>query len=125
MNSVDLSLMVLEEITLASIPVAFLKHEPEELVIRDVPEFYDSFDELDYLRYSCLTLPSGRPVTLIRHRGAQVSGTEICVAADNSDPAETVVEALKQIGLTMQDLSWIHPEYEDSVRDLSNGLKKS
>jgi hypothetical protein len=118
MNLVDSSFKALEEITLADNPIALLRLEPEELTVKNALEFYESFDDLDYLRYSCLTLPSECPVTLVRHRGAPVPGTEICVATNNSDAAETVVEALKQLGLALQDLSWIHPEYEDSVKSL-------
>jgi hypothetical protein len=124
MNSVDSSLKALEEITVADSPIALSRLEPDELAVKGAPKFRESFDDLDYLKYSCLTLPSERPVALVRHRGASVSGTKICIAENNLDAAETVVEALKQLGLSIQDLSWIHPEYEDSVRHLTNGLKK-
>jgi hypothetical protein len=96
--------------------IAVLRQEPSELEARGSLKFYRGYDDLDYLVFSVLSLPSKRRVALIRHQHAPNSGTEICVVPNEPAVIETLVETIRFLNVSTQDISWIHPQYE---RELS------
>jgi hypothetical protein len=106
----------LSEITPALNSVGLINKEPPELELKGAPSFEKSFDDLDYLEYSLVSLPSKKLVTLVRHQGAPTVGTELCVALDDHEIAQTIVEVLGKLSLSIQDLSWIHPDYEPEIK---------
>jgi hypothetical protein len=121
----------LGEATIATMPVAVLRMEPDELTSKGVLSFREGFDDLDYLVFATLLLPSGREVTLVRHANAPSPGTEVCVVPDekviasspravaHQESALTILETVKTLNLTVADLSWIHPDYANVVMDNS------
>lgn len=97
--------------------VAIIRPEPNEIKGLEGLEFRDSFDDLDYLIFATLPLPSGDRVALVRHQNSPTPGTEICVRHDPSNIKATIQEALTEMNLTAEDLTWIHPELETADRE--------
>lgn len=108
------ALINLREVTIASRPVAVLQLEPAELKARGHLIFSEGYDDLDYLVFSMTVLLSGQDITLVRHKNHPGSGTEIWVTLDNETVVETLMEFLARLGLTAEDLSWIHPDYANN-----------
>jgi uncharacterized protein YjbI with pentapeptide repeats len=92
--------------------VAMIRQEPADISKLNDLEFQDSYDDLDYLTFAILALPSGNKVALVRHQHSPEPGIEICVSHDRQNIAEVIEETLKTIDLTPDDLTWVHPEYE-------------
>ena len=97
--------------------VAMLRQEPAEISRVHQLEFRPSFDDLDYLFFATLSLPSGDRLGLVRRDNSPVSGTEICVRQDLKNIPAVLQQAMAEMNLTFDDLTWIHPEYERQVRD--------
>jgi hypothetical protein len=116
-------LIDLGEATFATMPVAVLQFEPNELTKIRFLKFREGFDDLDYLVFATLFLPSGCEVTLVCHTNAPSPGTEVCVVpeekviAPHQESALTIIETLKTLHLTVANLSWIHPDYASAVMD--------
>jgi hypothetical protein len=102
-------LVELGEVTSAVMPVAVLRLTPTELAARTSLKFQDGFDDLDYLVFSKLQLPSGKPATLVCHQNSPNPGTEICVISEIPDPDESLAEVIAHLQLSTSELSWVHP----------------
>ena len=96
--------------------VAIVNREPAEIATAKKLEFRPSFDDLDYLVFATLSLASGDRLGLIRRENSPSPGTEICVGHDQSNTAAVLKEALLEMNLAVDDLTWIHPEYEQQLR---------
>ena len=92
--------------------VAIIRQEPSDIIASQQLKFIKSFDDLDYLTYAVLSLPSGNRVGLVRHKNSPSPGTEICVSHNHPNTSAVLKEALVEMNLTSNDLSWIHPEYQ-------------
>ncbi len=92
--------------------VAIIRQEPAEITRLNKLEFRQSFDDLDYLVFATLSLPSGNKVALVRHENSPSSGTEICVKYNQPNTAAILQEALTEMNLTLKELTWIHPELQ-------------
>ena len=91
-------------------PVAILALEPSEIEQRYHIKFYDSFDNLDYLKVAVLDMCSGVRVALKRHRGTPGPGTDISVSANRIHDYEPVVsEVVDALGLHPDDVLWSRP----------------
>lgn len=97
--------------------VAMIRQEPAEIQATNKLEFCPSFDDLDYLVFATLSLPSGDRLGLIRRDNSPSAGTEICVRQDLKNIPAVLQQAMAEMNLTIDDLTWIHPEYERQVRD--------
>jgi hypothetical protein len=95
--------------------VAMIRQEPSEISGLSNLEFKESYDNLDYLVYSTLPLSLGNQVSLVRHKHSPDPGIEICVRPDQPDIAEIISETLSNLDLTRNDLTWIHPQYEEQL----------
>ena len=96
--------------------VAIIRQEPAEIISSNKLEFRQSFDDLDYLVFAILSLPSGDRIGLIRHDNSPPSGTEICVRHNQENIPAVLFKALTEMNLTLNDLTWIYPEYEQQLR---------
>ena len=114
------NLIHLNEVTPATMPVAILSKEPDELMKEQSLQFSEGYDDLDYVTFSEIFLPSGYRVSLVRHKNAPNSGIEICVSPDAVNIPEIVVNVLKFLTISRNSLTWIHPTYSDKV--LRRGL---
>ena len=97
--------------------VAIVRQEPAEISRVHQLEFRPSFDDLDYLVFATLSLHSGDRLGLVRRDNSPVPGTEICVRQDLKNIPAVLQQAMAEMNLTIDDLTWIHPEYERQVRD--------
>ncbi len=105
--------------------VAMIRQEPSKVTMLSQVEFTESFDDLDYLTFAILTLPSQNRVSLVRHQNSPQSGTEICVRYDQSDIALILQEALTQMNLSLDDITWIHSEYEQQLNELYKSFQSA
>ncbi|MEO1799587.1 MAG: hypothetical protein AAFR62_04075 [Cyanobacteria bacterium J06629_2] len=97
--------------------VAIVNREPAEIGKLHQIEFRPSFDDLDYLVFASLSLPSGDRISLIRHDNSPTPGIEICVKPALSNISVVLKQAMAEMNFTIDYLTWIHPEYEQQVRD--------
>ncbi len=111
----DATLINLEDITPATMTVAMFEQEPHDFQINNSLVFRSGYDDLDYLDFAMLTLPSGHDVTLVRHKGSPQPGTELCVRSDLDTVASVIREACAFLNITKSDLQWIHPSIEQQI----------
>lgn len=109
------NLIHLDEVTPATMPVAILPREPDELIKEQSLQFLEGYDDLDYVTFSDIVLPSGYRVALVRHKNSPNPGIEICVAPDAANIPEIVVNVLKFLTVPQNCLTWIHPTYSDEI----------
>ena len=114
----DRKLIRFEQSILETKLVAMIQQEPENIPRLSQLEFTESYDDLDYLVFATLTLPSRNQVALVRHHNSPQSGVEIYVKHDLDNTLEIIQEALKEMNLALKDITWIHPEYEQKIYSL-------
>jgi hypothetical protein len=112
-------LVELSDVTSATMPVAVLSKEPDELTKQVSIQFSEGFDDLDYVTFAAFSLPSGSPVALVRHQNSPKPGIEVCVMSSNSDVNGTLKEVLRTLKLSPKTFSWIHPAYEKEFKKSS------
>lgn len=110
-------LVSLNEITPATLSVAMVKQEPEDLAKQFPIKFNKSFDDLDYLLYFCLPLSEKFTATLVRHLNSPSSGTEICVSPSETEIPVIIATVIKALNLSFEDLVWLHSDYGEDVRN--------
>jgi hypothetical protein len=110
------NLICLEDSILETKLVAIVNREPAEITKVNKLEFRPSFDDLDYLVFATLSLPSGDRLGLIRHDNSPSPGTEICVGHNQPNIVAILQEVIAEMNLNIDDLTWIHPEYEQQLR---------
>ena len=111
----DTTLMNLEDATPATMTVAMFDREPHDFQANNGLVFRSGYDDLDYLDFAILTLPSGHDVTLVRHKGSPQPGTELCVRSDLENVASVIRETCAFLNITKFDLQWIHPTIEQQI----------
>jgi hypothetical protein len=111
----DNTLINLEDITPATMTVAMFDREPHDLSENTDLVFRSGYDDLDYLDFAMLTLPSGRDVTLVRHQGSPQPGTELCVRSNLEDVASVIRETCVFLSINESSLQWIHPSIEQQI----------
>jgi hypothetical protein len=111
----DATLINLEDITPATMTVAMFDREPHDLQTNNGLVFRSGYDDLDYLDFAMLTLPSGHEVTLVRHQGSPQPGTELCVRSDLNTVAEVISETCRFLNINEANLQWIHPSIEQQI----------
>jgi hypothetical protein len=95
--------------------VAIISQEIDDIDILKQTEFIESFDDLDFLIFAILPLPSKNQVSLVRHQNSPQPGIEICVKYNQTNVPEILQETLTKLNITINDLTWIHPEYESQI----------
>jgi hypothetical protein len=112
-------LVALSDMTSATMPVAVLSQEPDELTKQVSIQFSEGFDDLDYITFAAFSLPSGSSVALVRHQNSPNSGVEVCVVPSNPSITATLKEVLEALKLSGETFLWIHPAYEKDFRQAS------
>lgn len=93
-------------------PIAILSKNIAQVVEQNPTlTFSDSWDDLDYLKYCILDVFVGSKVALVCHERSPVSGVEICIDPKEANFSRLLVSTLCSIGMTAQDLLWVHPDY--------------
>jgi hypothetical protein len=111
----DATLINLEDITPATMTVAMFEQEPHDFQINNSLVFRSGYDDLDYLDFAMLTLPSGHDVTLVRHKGSPQPGIELCVRSDLENVASVIRETCAFLSINESSLQWIHPTVEKQI----------
>jgi hypothetical protein len=111
----DTTLINIEDATPATITVAMLKQEPHDLQTNNGLVFRSGYDDLDYLDFAMLTLPSGHDVTLVRHKGSPQPGTELCVRSDLDTVASVIRETCTFLNINESNLQWIHLSIDQQI----------
>lgn len=97
--------------------VAILRQEPVELTEACQLEFEKGYDDLDYLVFALLSLPSERRIALVRHQNASSSGTEVYLHPQEPNMVSTLVEGIKFLNLSAKDLTWITPNCKEELKN--------
>jgi hypothetical protein len=111
----DITLINIEDMTPATMTVAMFDREPHDFQINNGLVFRSGYDDLDYLDFAMLTLPSGHDVTLVRHKGSPQPGTELCVRSDLDTVALVIRETCAFLSINESALQWIHPSIEQQI----------
>lgn len=111
----DATLINLEDITPATMTVAMFDREPHDFQTNNGLVFRSGYDDLDYLDFAMLTLPSGHDVTLVRHKGSPQPGTELCVRFDLENIASVIRETCAFLSINESSFQWIHPIIEKQI----------
>jgi hypothetical protein len=119
----DTILINLEDVTPATMTVAMFKQEPHDFQTNNGLVFRSGYDDLDYLDFAMLTLPSGHEVTLVRHQGSPQPGTELCVrsslddaqASDLDTVASVIRETCAFLSINESSLQWVHPNIKQQI----------
>jgi hypothetical protein len=93
----DTILINLEDVTPATMTVAMFKQEPHDFQTNNGLVFRSGYDDLDYLDFAMLTLPSGYDVTLVRHQGSPQPGTELCVRSSLDDAQASDLDTVASV----------------------------
>lgn len=112
-----------DELNLEIQPIAVLRQEPAELEKRKAFKFCQGYDDLDYLVFSIVELPSHQRVAFVRYKRSPSPGTEIWVVPEESQTVAIITEILQFLNLSVEDLTWVHPQYEKKVKDKFSSLK--
>jgi hypothetical protein len=111
----DTALINLEDITPATMTVAMFERELHDLIANTDLVVRSGYDDLDYLDFAMLTLPSGHDVTLVRHQGSPQPGTELCVRSNLENVASIIRETCAFLSLNESSLQWIHPNIQQQI----------
>jgi hypothetical protein len=111
----DTVLINLEDVTPATMTVVMFEQEPHDFQTNNGLVFRSGCDDLDYLDFAMLTLPSGHDVTLVRHKGSPQPGTELCVRSDLEDVASAIHETCTFLKINASSLQWIPPSIEQQI----------
>ena len=91
-------------------PVAVLRMNPEELSERIGIRFHTAHDDLDVLDWAQVVGLSGKAYALVHHRHSPKPGTEVVVRYDSVDPRGDLVDLLRGLKLSEDDLVWTAPD---------------
>jgi hypothetical protein len=116
-NMPESSLIRFDEVYRETEPIAVIKLLPRELEQQHGElKFLKGYDDLDYLEYARLEVIPDRTVALLSHENTPIPGTDICVMPGQMDIVKILIDSLDSLHLSEQDLSWIHPDYEQEFQ---------
>jgi hypothetical protein len=98
-----------EELVLETDLIATVKFKPAHFIQSNQLHFIASYDDLDFLTFAKVELPSGNRISLVQYQNSPDPGTEIRVALGLSSPSVVLAEALSVLNLSRDDLDWVHP----------------
>lgn len=104
-----------EETVAETNSVAVVRQEYTAIANSNALHFQQSYDDLDELFFALLTLPSGNRVALVSHKHSPNPGTEICVSYDLSDVPSVIIETIRVLNLSIEDLTWVHHGLEQEL----------
>ena len=101
-----------EEVTPANEYVGFFDASIESLVSHLNLPIFEGYDELDYLRFSVLIVPSGEVVMLGQYPRSPQPGTYLYVVDITSETPKIVVESCQQLGVAKDEIIWVYPDFQ-------------
>jgi hypothetical protein len=117
-DSVIGNLVRFEEVSPANQDAAFLAVSIESLVAPLGLPLYEGYDDLDAMRLTFLTLPSGETVTLMEYLHSPQPGVCICVDAKIQNIPQIVFDSCLQLQLPREEVSWFHPDWQGEIEGL-------
>ena len=101
-------------------PVALIGYEHNYLAKLCNISFLKAVDDFFNIDYALLPLPSGKSVALIDRENSPEPGTEISVRQEEKNIVEVIQELLYAINLSVENLTWVHPDYENDLYKSNN-----
>ena len=117
-NNKDLiigNLVRFEEVSPANQDAAFLTVSIDQLVAHFGLPLYKGYDDLDEMRLTFLTLPSGETVTLGEYLNCPQPGTAIYVDAAMQNIPQVIFESCQQLQVSREEAIWFHPDWQDEI----------
>ena len=109
------NLVRFEEVSPANQDVAFFAVSIHSLVAPLGLPLYEGYDDLDEMRLTFLTLPSGETVTLMEYLHSPQPGVCICVDAKIQNIPQIVFDSCLQLQVPREEVSWLHPDWQDEI----------
>jgi hypothetical protein len=114
-DSIIGNLVRFEEVSPANQDAAFLAVSIEQLVAHLGLPLYEGYDDLDEMRLTFLTLPSGETVTIGEYLNSPQPGTSIYVDAAMQNIPQIVFESCLQLQVAREEVIWFHPDWQDEI----------
>jgi hypothetical protein len=89
--------------------IATVKFQPAHFIESNQVNFIPSYDDLDFLTFANVELPSGHRISLVQYQNSPFAGTEIRLAREQASPSTVLAEAISVLNLSRDDLDWVHP----------------
>lgn len=114
-DAVISNLVRFEEVSPANQDAVFLAVSIESLVAPLGLPLYEGYDDLDEMRLTFLTLPSGETVTLMEYLHSPQPGVCICVDAKIQNIPQIVFDSCLQLQVPREEISWFHPDWQEEI----------
>jgi Tetratricopeptide repeat len=114
-DSIVGNLVRFEEVSPANKDAAFLAVSIEQLVAHLGLPLYEGYDDLDEMRLTFLTLPSGETVTLGEYLNCPQPGTSIYVDAAMQNIPQIVFDSCLQLQVSREEAIWFHPDWQEEI----------
>jgi hypothetical protein len=95
-----------EEITCATMPVAFLSIDLDELEKRAKLRFHKGYDDLDYLRFAVVELPADI-FSLVYHERSPELGVKLCINPRCQNISATIQSAIELLKIEPKYIRWL------------------
>jgi hypothetical protein len=107
-----------EEVSPANQDAAFLTVSIESLVAPLGLPIYGGYDDLDEMRLTFLTLPSGETVTLVEYLHSPQPGVCICVDAKMQHIPQIIFDSCLYLQIIREEVIWFHPDWQEEIEGL-------
>ncbi len=114
-DSIVGNLVRFEEVSPANQDAAFLAVSIESLFAPLGLPLYEGYDDLDEMRLTFLTLPSGETVTLMEYLHSPQPGVCISVDAAMQNIPQVIFESCRQLQVAREEVLWFHPDWQDEI----------
>lgn len=114
-DSIVGNLVRFEEVSPANQDAAFLTVSIEQLVAHLGLPLYEGYDDLDEMRLTFLTLPSGETVTLMEYLHSPQPGVCISVDAAMQNIPQIVFDSCLQLQVAREEVIWFHPDWQEEI----------
>jgi tetratricopeptide (TPR) repeat protein len=111
-----------EEVTPTNEIVAYFDAQLPALVAGTGLTIFPGYDDLDYIQFAYITLPSGNTVVLGQYGNAPEIGVDLYVELDRKHNPNAilnipalVVETLRYLAIPRATAVWFHPDYETEI----------
>jgi hypothetical protein len=114
-----------EEVTPTNEIVAYFNAQLPSLIAGTGLPIFPGYDDLDYIQFAYITLPSGNTVVLGQYENAPEIGIDLYVELDKNNStaipiniAALVIETLRYLAIPKATAIWFHPDYETEIERL-------
>jgi hypothetical protein len=115
-----------EEVTPTNEIVVYFNAQLPDLIAGTGLPIFPGYDDLDYIQFAYITLPSGNTVVMGQYENAPEIGVDLYVELDpknnstaiSTNIAALVVETLRYLAIPRATAVWFHPDYETEIEHL-------